>query len=117
MESVRCLIADISQRVLADIVQKLAEESSDIEVVDRVNSVDEIPFVIAKNPVDVIILGMKNSVLPKMYVDIMKTISNLAIVGLVDDGRQLAVYIDNVGKNDILKIIRALRRSNKEQTF
>lgn len=117
MQSVRCLIADIPQLVLADIVQNLAEESSDIEVVDRVNSIDDIWSVIARTPVDVLILGMKNTVLPRMCVDVMQRFSNLAIVGLVDDGRQLAVYMDNVGSSDVLRILRALRRTNEEQMF
>jgi DNA-binding NarL/FixJ family response regulator len=114
MQSVRCLIADIPQLVLADIVRNLAEESSDIEVVDSVNSIEDIWSVIARTPVDVLILGMKNTVLPRMYVDVMQRFSNLAIVGLVDDGRQLAVYMDNVGSSDILRILRALRRTSGE---
>lgn len=117
MGSVRCLIADMPQMVLADIVRNLAEECSDIEVVGRVNSLEDVLTATGHDPVDVLITGMQNTALPHMYLDIMKKITNLAVVGLVDDGRQLAVYLDNVGKNDILKILRVLRRSNREQMF
>jgi len=114
MESVRCLMADIPQLVLADIVQNITEESSDIEVIGRVNNIEEIPDVVSNNHVDVLILGMKNSMLPDVCLDIMNNISNLVIVGLVDDGRRLAVYLDNVGKNDVLKIIKTFGKSNRE---
>jgi hypothetical protein len=41
----------------------------------------------------------------------MNQAPDLPIVGLVDDGRRLAVYLNNVGKNDILQIIRTIGRN------
>ena len=98
-------------------VEKLHDYLELIEVVDRVSSIEEIYPVIATNAVDVLTLGMKNTVLRSLCVDIMDRISNLAIVGLINDSRQLAVYLDNLGKNNLLKIIRVLRRSNREHMF
>lgn len=117
MKCVRCLIADIPQQLLADIVQNIAKESGLIEVVDQVSSVADIPAVIANKPVDVLILGMKNTELPSLCVDLMNRISHLLVIGLVDDGRRLAVYLNNVGRTDILRIIRTLGILNKERTF
>ncbi len=42
METLHCLIADIPQIVLADIVQDMVEESNDIDVIGRVNITEEI---------------------------------------------------------------------------
>lgn len=109
MDGVRCVIADIPQRLLADIVQNMADESGIFEVVDRVNSLSELPAVVARQPVDVLIMGMDNTMLPKLGIEIMRAVPNLPIVALVDDGRRMAVYLDNVGKNDLLRIVRALR--------
>ena len=113
MDNVRCLIADMPQLLLADIVQNLADACSDIEVIGHVDTMDDITSVIAANPVDVLILGMDDAVLPALCVEMMRRVSNLAILGLVDDGRQLAVYLNDVGKNDILKILRSLPRANR----
>jgi len=117
MKRVRCLIADLPQQLLADIVQNMAEESGLIEVVDQVSSIADIPTVIASKPVDVLMLGMKNTELPSLCVDLMNRISGLHIIGLVDDGRRLAVYLNNVGRTDVLRIIRALPTLNRERTF
>jgi hypothetical protein len=108
MEQVRCVIANMPQKLLADIVENMVEESGDMQVVDRVNSISEVKAVIDKNPVDLLILGLKSIDLPQSCVGIMNESPNLAIVGLVDDGRRLACFLDNVGKSDILRIIRTL---------
>lgn len=114
MESVRCLLADIPQILLADIVQHITEDTSGIEVIGRVNTIEEVPEIVLNDSVDVLILGMKSCMLPNVCLDIMNNISNLIIVCLVDDGRRLAVYLDNIGKNDILKVIKTFGKSNKE---
>lgn len=108
MAHLRCLIADIPQLVLADIVQRVAEENEDVEVVDRVTGIDNLSEVVRKQAIDVLILGMKNNMLPQVCNDVMDTISDLLVVGLVDDGRRAAIYVDDVGGNEIVKIIRIL---------
>ncbi len=48
MGNFRCLIADIPQLILADIVYRLAEESEDIKVVERLESTDNLVEVVKK---------------------------------------------------------------------
>jgi len=114
MGNVRCLIANISQIVLADIVQKLAEEIDDIEVIDRISNIDDIESIVKKKSIDVLILGMKNNYLPKVCSDMLDKGSKLLVIGLVNDGRRLSVYIDNIGKNGLFKIIKIFSNLNKE---
>ncbi len=115
MENVRCVIANMPRQLLVDIVENMIEESGDIEVVGRVNNIGEIPSVIETSSVDLLVLGMKSSELPESCLSFLDSKLNLTIVGLVDDGRRLAVYLDNVGKNDILKIIRILHRTDGDE--
>ncbi len=110
MENLRCLIADIPQLMLADIVHRVAEANEDIEVIDRLTNIDDIPKVIKQQSIDVLILGIKNIVLPQVCSDVLDRDSNILVVGLVDDGRRAAVYIDDIGGNEIIKIIRTLGR-------
>ncbi len=114
METLHCLIADIPQIVLADIVQDMVEESNDIDVIGRVNTTEEILSAVKQGSVDVLVLGMKNDAAPRVLVDIMNKVSNLVVVGLVDDGRKLAVYLDDVGKSEIVNIIRMLGQLNRK---
>ena len=108
METLHCLIADIPQIVLADIVQRITEENKSIEVVKRVPNIEDVPEILSRQDIDVLILGMKSNVTPKACSDILKNYSDLLIVGLVDDGRRAAIYMDDVGSNEIVKIISVL---------
>ena len=105
MESVRCLIADIPQVVLADIVQRLAEENTDTEVVERVSDMDDLPLIIKNKSINVLVLGMKNNVFPQVCEDVLTNEPELMVVGLVNDGRRAAIYMDDVSKSEIINII------------
>jgi hypothetical protein len=108
MKNIRCIVANMPHQMLVDIVENLAQESGVIEIVERVKNISEIPTVIARNPVDLLILGMKSNELPESCLSILNRSSNLSILGLVDDGRGLAIYLNNFGRNDIQNIISTL---------
>ncbi len=110
MEKIRCLISDIPQQILADIVQRIAKECKEIEVVDHtnINGIEELNHVVNKYSIDVLIMGMKDNVLPTIYSELMGQIKNLMIIGLIDDGRRAVVYLNNIGKKDIVHIITTL---------
>jgi hypothetical protein len=110
MENIRCIIANMPHQMLVDIVENMAEESAVIEIVERVKNISEIPPVLARNPADLLILGMKSNELPEPCLSILNRSSDLSILGLVDDGRGLAVYLNNFGRNDIQEIITTLFR-------
>jgi hypothetical protein len=105
-----CLIADIPQAVLVDIVQRVAEESENIKVVDRVSDLAELPAILSNQPIDVLIVGMEKFTIPQICSDMMKKFSKLLVVGLVDDGRMAAVYLNEISSGEISDIINALGR-------
>ena len=110
METLNCLIADIPQVVLADIVQKITEENQNIEVVERVPKIEDVPAILSRKDIDVLILGMKSNTPHQICRDILNKFSDLLIVGLVDDGRLAAIYMDDIGVDEILKIITSYAR-------
>ena len=114
METIHCLIADIPQVVLADIVQRITEENERIEVVNRVPNIEDVPVILGRQDIDVLILGMKSNVTPQACRDIQKNYSDLLIVGLVDDGRQATIYMGDVGCNEIVLAIKTLGKLSKE---
>jgi hypothetical protein len=104
------LIADIPQAVLVDIVQRIAEETENVKVVDRITDIAELPAIMDSQPIDVLIIGMEKFVIPQICSDMLNKFSNLLIVGLVDDGRKAAVYINDVTSHEVNQIIGILGR-------
>ncbi|VAW68518.1 hypothetical protein MNBD_GAMMA09-3161 [hydrothermal vent metagenome] len=48
MESFRCLIVDIPQQMLADIVRRLAEKNEGIKIIDQLQGADGLIDIIKK---------------------------------------------------------------------
>lgn len=106
MEIVRCMIASTSQRLLADIVQKIAEGSNDVMVVERIDSIDEIPEAVKRSNPDVVILALKSNLLAEVCNDIVNKAPGTGVIGLVDNGRRLVVCFNNFGTNEIVNSIK-----------
>ena len=109
METLRCLIADIPQKILADIVQTVTQQDKSIEVVGQLSDLNQLSEVLDKQAIDMLILGIQKYTPPTFCHGLLEAFPDLLIVGLVDDGRMAVICIGNVGTNDILKVIRAWR--------
>ena len=105
MDNVRCLIADIPHNLLADIVQRITESRSDIEVVGRFESKDGLPQIVRDSEADVVIFGMEAGTLSNECKEMFDAKPELVIVGLVEDGRRAAIIIDDVGPKEIMDIM------------
>ena len=105
MDNIRCLIAEIPQKILSDIVERITEAHERIEVLNHVASREHLPDILNRQPVDVLILGMTDPGIPQYCREILQTHSNLLIIGLFDDGRLAAVYLNNVASWEIVKVI------------
>ena len=106
METLRCLISDIPNKLLSDIVMGITQQHENIEVVDRVSDSKELNSILKQQSIDVLILGLKANCFPEFCRDLLDKFSNLLIVGLIDDGRMAAVYLDDVSSHEIIKVIR-----------
>jgi len=116
VEIIRCLIADIPQKVLADIVQSMTQQDGTIDVVGQVSGIHNVSGILNREKIDVLIMGMRDSTPQQLCKDILKKFPGLLIVGLIDDGRMAMACWADVGKNDILDIIRAWRGADEEPT-
>lgn len=105
MENLRCLISDIPQQLLSDIILSIAQRQENIEVVERVPNTDELDSILNNKSIDVLILGLKSNSFPDICKDLLDKFSDLLILGLFDDGRHAAVFLDDVGTHEIVKII------------
>ena len=114
METLRCLISDIPQKLLSDIILSITQQHENIEVVDRVSNGKELDSILDEQPVDVLILGLKSNPFPDVCKDLLEKYSNLLILGLFDDGRLAAVYLDDVGSHEIIKVINTFGNRRDE---
>jgi len=110
VETLRCLISDIPHKLLSDIILRITQEHENIEVVDRIADSKELDSILKKQSIDVLILGLKKNCFPDFCREILDKFSDLLIVGLFDDGRLAAVYLDDVSSHEIIKIIRTFGR-------
>jgi DNA-binding NarL/FixJ family response regulator len=117
VEILRCLISDIPQKLLSDIIMSITQQHENIEVVDRVSNNEELDAILNTQSIDVLILGLQSNPLPDVCKDLLNKYSDLLILGLFDDGRMAAVYLDDVGSHEITKIIRTFgKRSGGRNT-
>lgn len=108
MKPLRCLIADIPQKVLADILERVTEEVEDIKVVGQVLGMDEVSHYLNRHKIDVLILGMHVESSNLFCREILRQFPNLLIVGLVDDGRMAVVCLGDVGSHQLVRAITVL---------
>lgn len=110
MQPLNCLIADIPRSVLVDILQRIAGETEDINVIAGVADSADLPAILSHQTVDVLIIGMEEFVLPQICNDMHERFSDMLVVGLVNDGRKAAVYINDIRSHEISTIIEVLGR-------
>lgn len=108
METLRCLIADIPQKVLADIVQRVTQQDEKIDVIGQVSGIDDVPGILGKENIDVLIMGMRDNTPHQFCRDLLKKFPGLLIVGLVDDGRMAVACLADVSSRELVKIITLL---------
>jgi hypothetical protein len=108
VEPLRCLIAEMPQKILVDIVQKVVEENSNIDVIESSKSIEDLSLEFLNQRINLLILGMKNLILPAACEDLLATYSNLMILGIVADGRKVAVYFNDIVSQDIVNLVNLL---------
>lgn len=105
METLRCLIADIPQKVLADIVQTVTQQHENIEVIGRLTDLTRLDEILLAEAVDVLILGMQKNTPRNLCLELVEQFPGLLIISLVDDGRMAVIYLSNVGSNQLIDAI------------
>jgi DNA-binding NarL/FixJ family response regulator len=102
------LIADIPQKILADIVQRVTQQSEKIDVIGQVSNIDDVPGIIGRENIDVLIMDMRDSTPHQFCRDILKKFPGLLVVGLVDDGRMAVACLADVSSRQLVTIINSL---------
>lgn len=107
MSLIRCLIADVPQRMLGDIVKQVVEQEDSVELVGNVNNVVDLPLYVEKQSIDLLIVGVDCENSQQLYKGLISALSDVMVFGLIDDGRGSLVYLKNIGVGEMLGLINS----------
>jgi len=116
MRNIRCLVADIPQVVLADIIQNMVEARPGIEIVGRVSSDVDMPEKFMNCSIDVVIHSMEQSKKSTFIDELLKISPQTICVGLQNSGRAVCVYLEDFGAEQLLEIIENVTMIRRKTT-
>lgn len=108
MKKTRCLIADIPQGVLADILQKILEIRPGVDVAGCVESSHELPEYLKNNAIDVVIHSMEATRKSQLLDEILQRSPETVSVGLQDGGRVVCICVGDVSPELFLDLIEGV---------
>jgi hypothetical protein len=115
VETLRCLIAGIPQKVLADIVHRVTHLDEKIEVVGQLSHLSEIPEVLSLQKVDVLVIGMHDDFVHAECREILHKYPDLLVIGLVNDGRMVVVCFADLSSIQLVDLISNLGKQNRRK--
>ena len=107
MNTLRCLISNLPQKLLSDIVLATASPHMNIEVVGNVSAGEDLPALVKRKSVDVLLVGGDKDILPQKINDILDGDRDPLIICMIDDGRRAAIFLNDIGTRELEEIISA----------
>jgi len=99
----QCLISGISNGILGDIIKDvLTSNNSDVFEVDSIN--DDL-FHELSPEINYLFVGMNNKTLPEEYKNVFSANNDLIVVEILNDGKSLGLYIDDINALVLNQII------------
>ena len=105
MKKIRCVIAGVSHIMLADIMNHIAEQNLNIELINNIEE-GELLSHVQQLDINVVMTSFDTTELPKACNDLLEEVSDVAVVGLVDDGRKLCICINDAGPAELIELIQ-----------
>ena len=103
MDNLHALVSGISDGMLGEIIKRLLNDNN-IKVLENSSDLDQLIDVVTDG-VDYLIIGVENNKLPNKYKEIFNLNKNLAVIELLDNGRCVAFFMDDVNEAILNKII------------
>lgn len=110
MEHIRCITANVTPGMLHDIVNKVVEKDDAIELIANVYNVDDLHHLIETQTIDVLIIGVDCQHARQIYDDLIKVHTDVLVMGLIDDGHDAMVFLNNIGIDEMLELIKLFTR-------
>jgi len=99
----RCLINGVTNGILSDIIKNVLTNNN-IRVYETSTTPDQLINQVSSK-VDCIFMGKNNKGLPEEYRSIFDSNNNLIIVEILNDGKSMGLYIDDISTSMLEKIV------------
>lgn len=106
MEHKKCLVCGVTDGILDDIVKR-ALHDNDIEVYDFSGEFESISNFI-NDQVSYLIVGKDRKQLPSEYKELLNNNNQFLIIELLNNGKSLGLYVDDINGQLLNKIINLL---------
>ena len=116
MESIRCVIEDISNIMLADIVHRISEQNLNVEFLQNIHD-NNLSTLVREHAVDVVVTGFDNKDIPMVCNQLLEEFHDVAIVGLIEDGRRMCIYIDDAGPRELIELIQSAVEEKRKRSY
>lgn len=98
-----CLISGISNGILGDIIKDVLN-SNNFDVLEIPDSDDDQLYSLSRNA-DCVVMGMIDKSLPEEYKNIFNANNNLVVVEILNNGKSLGLYIDDINPTILNRVI------------
>lgn len=112
MEKVRCLVAGVRHYLLADIIRNILDRQPKVEIIKHIENVDDVSEFMRHEVVDILILDM-DKLDTNMFDKLFELSNTISIIGIINDGRRLCLYKNDVGPEDLASLIKMVINRNK----
>ena len=102
-------MSGITDGILRDVIKKILDNNNidihecDIEKYDQA--------IVEDCDAGYVIVDRKNKMLPSRYRKIFETNKNMTVIELLDEGRGVAIFIDDVGEEDFKYLLNQHKRT------
>lgn len=115
MKKIRCAISGISHPMLAEIMHRILDTNTNIEIISDVDA-EELSSYARDKGINVVVTSFDIAGLPIACNELMEEVSDIAIVGLVEDGRKLCICMKDAGPSELMKLIQTVVKGKQKET-
>lgn len=106
MEQLQCLISGINHKILHEIIKRILDDTN-INVIETSFELNEVtnPLIADSHYV---LIGRDDKNLPDEYLNMFKLNKKLAVIEILNNGKDMGLYMGDIGSNDLVGVIHAL---------
>ena len=103
MENLQCLVSGVTNRILGDIIKRLLNDNC-IKSYECSSFICDLASAV-NDDVSHVIVGMGNKQLPREFKEIFNKKNDLIVIELLNNGKSLSLYMDDIDETVLKKII------------
>lgn len=114
---IRLVLASMPPLALRNIIEEIAGQQSDMEVVARDVDRSDLRDVVREHQANVVVVGLESNELPEVCTALLREFPDTLAVGVASDGRFTAfhaLHVNNIGANELMETIRTAARRPKK---